>query len=200
MPEPDPRTPHEDRPPVIQPMDVQAYATPGWDASPGPDQEIIVTAEAVDERPLLWPTFVTIVVAIGGALIVSGIVLAVAGAVSGGGAVFRGTEEFNKWLTAYVATDAGLAVLVLPGQLTFCRGGTDRGRFFSRKTGGSIGTAAREFRPLDVAPVSAGHAGGGLADVAVDVAIRSGAERPAADAGATLRNSTRPVRWPSCWC
>ncbi len=84
------------------------------------DQEAIVLAEAVDERPLLWPTFVTMLVAIGGALIVSGIVLGAAGAVSGGMEVFGSTREFNQWLTRFAATDTGLAILVLPGQLTFC--------------------------------------------------------------------------------
>jgi membrane protease YdiL (CAAX protease family) len=147
MSEPDPLTPQEDRPPVIQPFDVQAYATPGWDASPGPDQEIIVTAEAVDERRLLWPTFVTIVVAIGGALLVSGIVLAVAGAVSGGPAVFLGTEEFNKWLTAFVATDVGLAVLVLPGQLTFCAAALIAAAFSREKLADRLGLRQGSFAP-----------------------------------------------------
>ncbi len=147
MPEPDPLTPHDERPPVIQPYYVQAYPSPGWGASPGPDQEIIVTAEAVDEWPLLWPTFLTIVVAIGGALLVSGIVLAVAGAVSGGPAIFRGTEEFNKWLTSFVATDVGLAVLVLPGQLTFCAAALIAAAFSREKLADRLGLRQGSFRP-----------------------------------------------------
>ncbi len=147
MSEPDPLTPHEDRPPVIQPMDVQAYATPGWDASLGPDQEIIVTAEAVDERPLLWPTFLTIVVAIGSAP-------DRVGDRAGGGwcrfgrrgglSRYRG---FNKWLTAYVATDAGLAVLVLPGQLTFFAAALIAAAFSREKLADRLGLRQGSFAP-----------------------------------------------------
>jgi hypothetical protein len=106
-----------------------------------------VTAEAVDEWPLLWPTFLTIVVAIGGALLVSGIVLAVAGAVSGGPAIFRGTEEFNQWLTSFLATDVGLAVLVLPGQLTFCAAALIAAAFSREKLADRLGLRQGSFAP-----------------------------------------------------
>jgi hypothetical protein len=123
--EPESFSPPDDRPPIVQlphaqTDPVQPYLPPGVTMICWLDQEAIVLAEALDERPLLWPTFLTVLFAIGGALIVSGIALGVAGAVSGGMEVFRGTREFNEWLTRFAATDQGLAVLVLPGQLTFC--------------------------------------------------------------------------------
>jgi membrane protease YdiL (CAAX protease family) len=107
-------SPERNRPPVVHPFE-PAAAAPG-----GLDEEMIVVAEAVVERPPLWPTFLTALIAIGGALIASGIVMGIAGLVWGGVEVFRGTREFNDWLMSFLATEMGLAVLVLPGQLTFC--------------------------------------------------------------------------------
>ncbi|MHB8864351.1 MAG: CPBP family intramembrane glutamic endopeptidase [Pirellulaceae bacterium] len=128
MSQPDSSTP-DDRPTVAPPLLVPALVgsrqvlspdASDREASVEPDQETIVLAEVVEEPPRLWPTFLMATVAIGGALVVSGIALGIFGALAGGVEMFRDPQQFNRWLSTFAATDKGLAVLVVPGQLTFC--------------------------------------------------------------------------------
>ncbi|NLX54493.1 MAG: CPBP family intramembrane metalloprotease [Planctomycetaceae bacterium] len=85
-----------------------------------PDEAPIVVAELVEDPYPLWPTFLTIVLAIGGAVLVSGIVMMVAAFWARGPVLFQRPGAFNAWFKEFVTTQGGLVLLVLPGQLTFC--------------------------------------------------------------------------------
>ncbi len=83
-----------------------------------PDAEVIV-AEIVPDPPRLWPAFVVGILAIVAALVVSGVVVVVAAAATGGIRTPFDRQTFQTWMEELADSSFGLAVLVLPGQLTF---------------------------------------------------------------------------------
>jgi uncharacterized protein len=103
--------PEQDCPPVVNP-DQSVVALPV--------EEPVVLAEVVKPVPLLWPTLVTVLAAIVGAMVVSGVAMVLAAIGSYGLTIFQEPARFNQWMMDFVATEWGLALLVLPGQLTFC--------------------------------------------------------------------------------
>lgn len=109
-------SPEQNHPPITDPFAPGAAPTSGGLV----DEDIVVVGDASGGPWPLWPVFVTAVVAIGGQLIVSAIVIVIAGVVGGGAEIFRRPEAFGDWLKGFIATQTGLALLVLPGQLTFC--------------------------------------------------------------------------------
>ncbi len=121
---PPPDRPPRAAPPADEPLRPAADApepagVPPWGGA-GPDDASIVVAELVEEPCPLWPTFLTAVLAIGGALLVSGVVMVMAAFWARGPVLFQHPDAFNAWLKEFVATQGGLILLVLPGQLTFC--------------------------------------------------------------------------------
>ena len=76
-------------------------------------------AEMVDVPPPLWPALAVGICAICAAVVLSGIVILVAAVTTHGMESLRGPQAFQDWLAEFVNTRLGLALLVLPGQLSF---------------------------------------------------------------------------------
>jgi membrane protease YdiL (CAAX protease family) len=79
----------------------------------------VLVAELVPDVPRLWPVFVVGAFAILSATVVSGIVMVVAAIASGDIRWPPQPQELRAWLEKLADSKFGLAVLVLPGQLTF---------------------------------------------------------------------------------
>ncbi len=90
-------------------------------APPGttPPVEEVVLAELVDAPPRLWPTFAVVLVAIGGAVVVSAMTIGIMAAAQGGTELVRDGVRSHDWLRGFIATKTGLALMIVPGQLVF---------------------------------------------------------------------------------
>jgi len=107
-----PVPPHEpDCPPVV--LDPLAPGDEGV-------EESVVMAEAVEQPPRLWPTFVTVVLAIGAAVTVSTACLVTAAIFTSGVEVLGDSDRFAQWLREFGTTQIGLVLFVVPSQLVFC--------------------------------------------------------------------------------
>lgn len=104
-----------------EPQSMDAAATSSMAVGPA----IVVTAELVEEPrvqprpPRVWSSLLVSVLAIPVAVVVSGVVLAVAAIAHRGPQVLQSQEAMLNWIGEYSQTREGLLVLVLPGQAVF---------------------------------------------------------------------------------
>ncbi len=87
--------------------------------TPSDRAEMVMDAELVAPRRPMWPAFVTVIGAIGVAVILSTLALLAAAAITGNFQTLRNPETRVAWIKDFSGSSAGLLVLVLPGQIAF---------------------------------------------------------------------------------
>lgn len=86
---------------------------------PVADEPELMVAELAPTPLRLWPAFVVPILAIMAALIVSGVALALAAIATHNMESLRDPARQADWLVEFGSSSAGLAIMVLPGQLIF---------------------------------------------------------------------------------